>query len=285
MKYTLFFRIFLVALFLGQPIAKSQSVTVHDIATKMFAQSKGIRTLNYTMKKLERIKGKLIMQQSTVKLNMNPLKVYLYQDAPKKGLEVLYVQGTNNNHAIVNTNGFPWVSLNLDPYGSTMRENQHHTLLNSGYDHVIGILEFLFTKYQSEIHDMVKMDGSVVWDKHNCWAVTLTNKQFKYVSYKVLKGENVISIANKFRLSEHMILEKNPSIDSYTDVKEGQVIVIPCDYSNKMTLYIDKLRYIPLVMKVYDDQGLYEQYEYTNVTVNGPIKAEEFTRDYGDYNF
>ncbi len=283
MKHTLFFRLLLLTLFFVSPLLKAQAV--QDIAIKMFAHTKNIHTLNYTMKKLERIKGKLIMQQSTVKLNRSPLKVYLRQDAPKAGVEVLYVEGTNNNHAHINPNGFPWVALNLDPYGSIMRENQHHTLMNSGFDHVIGVLEYLFVKYQSELHEMVKIEGSVLWDKQNCWAVTLTNKHFKYIHYTVLKGETILTIANKYRLSEHMIMEKNPTVDTYTSVQEGQVIVLPCDYSNKMILYIDKVRFLPLLMKVYDDQGLYEQYEYTNVIVNGAIKTEEFTKDYGDYNF
>ena len=268
---------------IGCPFSSAQNS--QEIAKNVFAQSKQIRTLKYTMKKLERIDGNMINQQSTVKLQMHPLKVYLYQDEPKQGLEVLYVEGTNNNQATINTNGFPWISINLDPYGSTMRANQHHTLLNSGYDHVIGILEYLFIKYESELPSMIKIDGSVVWDKHNCWAITLTNPHFKYISHTVLQGETMLTIANKYRLSEHMILEKNPSISNYTSVKAGQVITIPSDYSNKMVLYIDKVRNIPLFMKIYDDKGLYEQYEYYNVSVNCIFKAEEFTRDYSDYNF
>ncbi len=264
-------------------LVKGQSA--YEITNSMFSQTKNIRTLTYTMKKHERIKGAMIMQQSTVKLNTSPLKVYLIQDAPKQGIEVLYVNGTNSNQALINPNGFPWISINLDPYGSTMRTNQHHTLINSGYDHVVGILEYLFQKHEAEIQSMITTDGSVAWDKHACWAITLTNPHFKYIPYTVLKGETVISIANKFRLSEHMIVEKNTNIDSYTDITAGQVILIPSDYSSKMTLYIDKVRHIPLVMKVYDDKGLYEQYEYTNVNLNPIIKAEEFTREYKEYNF
>lgn len=237
------------------------------------------------MKKQERIKGVMISQQSTVKLNKSPLKVYLFQEAPKKGLEVLYVNGVNHNQALINPNGFPWMSINLDPYGNTMRTDQHHTLFNSGYDHVIGILEFLFHKYDEEINSMVKCEGSVMWDKQACWVITLNNAHFKYIPYTVLKGESIISIANKFRLSEHMILEKNTQVSHYNDVKEGQVILIPTDYSSKMTLFIDKHRHIPMVMKVTDDKGIYEQYEYTNVSINPLFKNEEFTREYSEYHF
>ena len=37
--------------------------------------------------------------------------------------------------------------------------------------------------------------------------------------------------------------------------------------------------------KVYDDKGLYEHFEYVDLKVNPVIKAEEFTRDYKEYDF
>lgn len=263
----------------------SSAQTVSEIAKATFAKTKSIKTITYTMKKIESIKGKPILQESSVKLNINPLKVYLRQSVPKDGIEVLYVSGTNNNHALVNPNGFPWFSVNLDPFGGTMRENQHHTLFNSGYDHVVSILEHLYVKYTVQIESMTKVEGSIAWDNHNCWIISLNNPYFKYGSYTAQKGETLLTIAGKYKLSEHMIMEKNPSIKSYTESLTGKTILIPNDYSSKMILYIDKARMIPLVMKVYDNEGLYEQYEYTNVVLNPVIKPEEFQSNYKDYHF
>ncbi|HSZ73129.1 MAG TPA: DUF1571 domain-containing protein [Cytophagaceae bacterium] len=259
--------------------------TVTEIAKATFAKTKNIHTLTYSMRKMERIKGKMIVQQSSVKLSIDPFKVYLKQSYPKDGIEVLYVNGTNNNNALVNPNGFPWFSINLDPYGNTMRDNQHHTLMNSGYDHVVSILEHLYIKYNVQIESMTKMEGSTLWDNHPCWIISLTNPYFKYYNYTAAKGETVLTIANKNKLSEHMIMEKNPCIKSYTEVLTGKTVVIPNDYSSKMILYIDKVRMIPLLMKIYDNEGLYEQYEYTNVVINPVIKPEEFESDYEDYHF
>ena len=81
------------------------------------------------------------------------------------------------------------------------------------------------------------------------------------------------------------MLEKNPSIKSYTESLAGRTLLIPNDYSSKMVLYIDKVRMVPLVMKVYDNEGLYENYEYTNVVINPVFKPEEFNSDYKDYHF
>ncbi len=241
--------------------------------------------MKYTMKKQERISGKMMLQQTAVKLVLSPLKVYLKQELPKMGLEVLFVQGRNNNNALVNTNGFPWVNLNLDPMGNIMRENQHHTIYDSGYPHLMSILEHLTSKYHDDIDNMVENGGLVNWNGHTCWSVTLNNPNFKISKYTVKQGENLLTLAAANKLSEYMILELNKNISSYTDVKPGQVIDLPNDYSPKLELLIDKKEMIPLMIKVYDQKGLYEHYEYYNVILNPVFQQGEFEKNYPDYKF
>ena len=237
------------------------------------------------MKKRERIGDKLIKQSSEVSVLKDPYKVYIKQLSPKYGLEVLYVDGKNNNDAIVNTNGFPWFNLNLDPYGSTMRNKQHHTLFDAGYDHVVSILEFLFNKYGDETKKMVNDSESTTWDGKDCWVVRFNNPNYKIINYTVKKGETVVSIANRLKLPEHKIIQMNDNVDWYDDIKEGQIIKIPNDYSSKMTLYIEKDRMIPLVMKIYDEVGLYEEYEYSNILVNNTLESGEYTKNFKGYGF
>ncbi len=252
----------------------------------MFLRSKKITALKYTMKKQERFNGKLGMQLTAVKLQYNPLKVYMRQEVPKVGQEVLFVQGKNNNHALVNTNGFPWVNISLDPMGSTARENQHHTLYESGYAHLISILEHLTAKYQKDIESMINTTGTITWNGRPCWIISFNNPNFKYYQYTVQKGETILTIATREKLSEYMILEMNKKkVSSYTNVSTGQIITVPNDYSPKMELYIDKLNYAPLVMKIYDDKGIYEYYEWYNVVINPTFKSNEFDRNFPDYDF
>ena len=82
-----------------------------------------------------------------------------------------------------------------------------------------------------------------------------------------------------------MILEKNRKVKNYDDVSAGQVILIPNDYSPKLMLYIDKDELIPLRMDVYDDQGLYEKYQYSKVIIDPKLDASEFSQDYSEYGF
>jgi outer membrane lipoprotein-sorting protein len=257
----------------------------YQIVKDMFAKSRLIHSMKYVMRKEERIEGKMVMQQSSVKLISHPLKVYLKQELPKKGLEVLYVQGTNNNNALVNTNGFPWVNLNLDPMGNIMRENQHHTIFESGYPHLMSILEHLTAKYNQQVEGMVSNGGLVNWNGHQCWTIVFNNPHFKIEKYTVKPGETVLSIAAKSKLSEYMILELNKGLDGYNDLKAGQVINLPNDYSPKLELWVEKNELIPLVIKVYDDKGLYEHYEYHQVVTNPVFKSDEFEKGYSEYNF
>ncbi len=257
----------------------------YDNVRKMFDKSSTINSLTYTITKKERIDGKLIKQISFTKMEKQPFKVYLKQQYPKAGMEVLFVQGANNNKALINPNGFPWVNLRLNPLTGMMRKNQHHTIFQSGFDHVISILEFLCNKYHTEIENMVFNKGTVIWDNKSCYAITFQNPYFKYIDYKVEENETVEDIARKYKVSAHMILELNPGIDEYDAPLTNRQIKIPNDYSSKMLLYIDQHDLVPLKMDVYDEDGLYEQYHYSQVTINPTLSSEEFNKDYKEYDF
>ena len=267
------------------PLTESDSPTAHEIIRTMITRTREIRTMTYTMRKLERVNGKMTEQVAEVKLHRQPLKVYIRQKMPKEGMEVLYVHGANNQKALVNPNGFPWVNVNLHPMSNMMRKNQHHTILNSGYDLFIDILDGLVNKYQKEIQNLTSIEKTLVWDGHPCWVIELKNPYFKYQSYTVREGETLLSIAKKFNLGEHMIMEKNGKVDGYEDVRAGQVIEIPNDYSPRMTLYIDQKRKVPLVMKIYDDKGLYEHYEYKSVIIDPALEADAFSEHNEAYGF
>lgn len=263
----------------------SQAESGISITQKMFEETTRIKTLTYTLTKEERINGKLLKQISQNKFEKRPFRVYLKQLYPKEGMEVLYIDGVNNNKALINPNGFPWINLKLNPLESTMRKNQHHTILESGFDHVVSILVFLTEKYQSEIEELVTYNGLVEYENTACHSISLISPYFKYIDYTIKEGETIIEIASRFKLSEHMILEKNSEVKDYDDVETGQVIQIPNDYSPKLEVYIDTVDMLPVRMDVYDDQGLYEKYEYSQIVINPKLSPEEFSEDYAEYGF
>jgi hypothetical protein len=219
--------------------------------------------------------------ESKVKMQINPRKLYLNI----RGVEVLWVQGTNNGQALVNPNAFPYMNLNLDTYGSLMRKDQHHTIHEMGYQYLADILKDGMRRSGDNLDKYFKILGEEKHDGRDCYKLSISFPDFAWVSYTVKKGENLTSIARKLRVSEYMVLENNPKLNSFNDVKEGQVIKVPNAYAKLTLLLIDKEYLLPVNNKIFDDKGLFETYEYYGLQVNPPIAPEEFTKSYPGYHF
>lgn len=276
--------LFLVAfVFYFSTILNAQD-EAYNLCLSTFSNTKNIKTLSFVMEKQERIDGKIKKQRTFSKLQRKPYLVYLKQVKTGGGREILYGSKKNEGKLLVNPNGFPWVNISLNPMSSMARKGQHHTIEDSGFDLVINILEFLFDKYGKDTKEMVSMEN-VQFDGINCKKITFVNPNFKYVKYKIKAGETLNSIAQKYMISEYMIVEKNKTISNYTDIKVGDEILIPNDYSPNMELTIDVKRKIPLSIKIFDDEGLYEYYKYFNVVINPEFTALDFDANNSKYGF
>ncbi len=260
----------------------SPALNCKEILQNTIAAVGKIQTLKFHLKCNERVKGKLFSTESQVKMNASPRKIYIYL----KGPELLWIEGKNNGDALVNPDGFPYMNLNLDPMGNIMRENQHHTINEIGFDYFAGIIKNSIAFADNKFEDFFKCIGVVKCDSHDCYFISAEYPYFKYEDYTVQKGETLVSISKKLKVSDFMILEANAGkVKNYHDVKAGQKIKVPNVYGSKMILYIDKELFIPRVIKVYDDKGLFESYEYHDLLVNSKIPDEEFTKEYKGYKF
>ena len=264
--------------------AQQKSECKRVIDEMMIAIGK-IKTLRYTLSQNERVKGKMGSAKQDVKVTFNPFKLYIYNHEPNEGAEVLYIEGTNDGDALVNPGSFPYFNLNLDPYGSLLRKGQHHTLHESGFDYLKSIIQFAVDTAGKDFDKYFKLEGTAIHDGRACYKVVITFDNYKYVNYKVKKGQDVLDIAKERMVSEFMILRENKDVDWYDDVKEGQIIKIPIVYAKRSILWIDKVKYLPIKQEMYDDKGLFERYSMSNLRVNPPIAPEEFTEDYKDYDF
>jgi len=264
---------------------KTAPPTAIQLVNQMLAAGQKVQSLKFNLHKQERIKSKLATESSTVKLQTQPFKVYIKYESPSPAIEVLFASGQNNNEALVRPRSFPWTTISLNPNGSTMRDGQHHTLFEIGFSQIISTTDYLLKKYGNQTNSMLKLNGTINWNGLSCYQLTVDNPNFRYIEYTVGKNETLLNIANKFKLSEYLILEKNPGIDDYTEVSSGQKIKIPTDYARKINLLLDQKTNLPVVIKIYDEQGLFEQYEYHNLQVNPVLKDTEFTKTYKDYKF
>lgn len=254
----------------------------NEIVTKSLKAIKEVKGLKYHLKITERGKKGFNFYESAVKFNRNPRLIYLYI----KGIEVLWLQGKNDGKALVKPNSFPFFNLNLDPMGNLMRQDQHHTLNEMGYDYFAGIIQNTVDRLGNKFEDYFKYEGEERVNGRLCYKIFIDNKDFGYVDYTIGEGESITSIARKFYIAEYMILEKNPKFNDYFDIlKKGQVIKIPTWYCRTVTMYIDQFYFLPISMKVNDDKGLFEEYNYHFLQVNPKFEEGEFTRKYKGYGF
>lgn len=276
--------IVLACLFFIPLIGMSQKSDLNckEIVTKSLKSIKEVKGLKYHLKITERGKKGFNYYESAVKFSRNPRLIYLYI----KGIEVLWVQGQNDGKALVKPNSFPFFNLNLDPMGNLMRQDQHHTLNEMGYDYFASIIQNTVDRLGDKFEEVFSVEGTERINNRPCYKIVIDNKDFRYVDYTIGEGESITSIARKFHIAEYMILEKNPKFKDYFDIlRKGQVIKIPNWYCRTVVMYIDELYFLPISMKVSDDKGLFEEYNYHFLQVNPKFEEGEFTRSYKGYGF
>ena len=277
------YTILLLSLFVSkQSFSQKPNLTAKEVVFKMVKSIHDLERLKYSLKIIERGKKGFNHYESSVKLNRKPRKIYLYI----KGIELLWVDGWNNNKAFVKPNSFPYVNLSLDPLGYLMRQDQHHTLNEMGVDYFASIIEFIALKNMDHFDTYFKLEGEERINNRPCYKIIIDNKDFGYENYTVGDNESITSIARKLHISEYMILEVNPKLNDYFHIlKKGQLLKVPNAYAKHVTLYIDQLYFLPISIKILDDKGLFEQYDYHFLQVNPKIEDTEFTKTYKDYKF
>jgi hypothetical protein len=258
-------------------------VSCREIIEQMLDSIKIIKTQRYDVKSTERVGEHILFAESKIKINSNPKKIYF--NSPKKGIEVLWVQGQNNNNAVVHSGSIPLMNFNLDPYGSLMRKDQHHTIFDLGF-HYIGItIANTIVKAPKDFDKHFLYAGTIIFENHDCHQIVINYPEYKYIEYVTGKGETVTSISQKLNTSDFKIRYSNDLSSYFGEIKAGKKLLIPTPYSNKAILYIDKKTSIPLSIKIYDENGLFESYDFSNVIINKPFQENEFTKSYKDYGF
>ena len=291
MKKVSFLMLLLIAtssLLLSFKIAPTPAITSREIITNMLAKIASTKTLSFKLKSWERINGKDHFNDADSKLNVNPIKLYIHSNAdPNKNVEILYNEAAFGKKAKVSSPKL-FFSLSMDPYGSTLRKDQHHPFLSSGFVYVGKVISEAVkkadTEKKGEFENLFKLDGEVKWGTIPCYQITITDPTYKWVDYTVKKGDDLHSIeANKY-ICGWLILEKN-NLSDFTSIKAGQTIKIPSSYAKKTVLLIDKSNMLPIVQTMFDETGQFERYEFHNLVVNPAFTEKDFSTDGPGYKF
>lgn len=253
------------------------------IITDMMDSVKKVNFIRFNMKSTERIESGYSTANTRVKLQMHPRKSYLKNIDSK--LEVLYNEEKIYNKCLVKPHIFPYFTMTLDPHGNLMRKNQHFTIFELGFDFTVKTIAIALSKEKDQIAKHLKLIGKVEKNKMNCYLLVYENPNFNYYDYTVLKKETISGIASKLIVNDYMIRTKNKLYDEYGYVKQGTVLKIPTFYCKKAIIYIDEKTMMPISMSIYDEVGLFENYEFSDVELHTPIPNEEFDRKFKGYGF
>lgn len=272
---------FILTIFLFVPFAL-QSQNPIALCREMFAAISDLQTMHLKMEAYERCQSGMVTTKFMIKRSRKPLNLYYKQSFPTNGAEVLL---NKTGKVWVNPGTFPWVTLELDPNSSLLRKDQHHGILDAGYDHFALLLSEMFKKYADSLSHYVKLNAIEIVGTTDCYKITFTHPSYHIYNYKTTKNETLLSLASRFRISEYKIGELN-KISSVTQaIPAGTTLKLPCDYAKSMTLWLDTKTKLPMKMEVYDEKGLFEKYIFTGIVINPVFKANEFDKDFPDYNF
>ncbi len=265
----------------GQTVTSSSA---EHILTNMFDSVYALENVRFDMYSQERINGELVKSHAVGVMEYSPRNIFI-RGFDTQGVllnEILYKEGTNNNDALISPNGFPYININLDPEGNTMRRNRHFTILEAGGRYLVDMLKIGMVTYakSGDINERLKVKS-----KDSLWIVTITNTDYSKHKYLVQPGENSRTIARKLGVPEYKMVELNENIDTFDDVQPGEIIFVPNYYAQKVELVLRKSDNVPIRVRVFDEKGLYSEYKYAAFETNTQLSSKTFNKENPAYTF
>lgn len=244
-----------------------------------------VKAVRFEMLSKERIEGELIPSHAVGVIQFEPRKIFLRGFGEDGELlnEVLYIQGENNNNALISPNGFPFINISLDPEGATMRKNRHFTIFEAGGRYLVDMMKLGLEQYKSRANIGERFSISKI--DSESFKLTITNKDFTTTRYQVLEGETIRTIARKIGVAEYQIVELNEEVSDFDDIEEGQELIVTNLYAQRVELIIRASDYIPMEVRIFDDKGLFAEYVYTYFDTNPSLNSNTFNSDNPAYTF
>lgn len=252
----------------------------------MFDSVYGVDQARFEMFSRERINDELIKSHAAGVINFEPRKVFL-RGFDEEGVllnEVLYLKGQNNDNALISPNGFPYININLDPLGATMRRNRHFTILEAGGRYLVDMLVIGMEQYK--LKGNVASRFQLIEMSKAEWKVVIFNADYKLIDYTVKKDQSIRELSNALGIPEYKIIELNDEVTGFDDeLEKEQVILIPNLYAQKVEIILRTSDLIPIQVRIFDEKGLYSEYIYTVFDTHPVITKETFNSSNPAYTF
>lgn len=258
--------------------SNSQSTT-KEIIKEMSKTIEGIETLQYDLFSWESFGKKTKHQIMFVKLRKKPFEVYVKTKTINNGAEMLYSE--KQKKATINPNKRISKNIKVEPTSKIITNGMHHTLFESGFDYFNKITKSLL-KEEKNIKTTTK-DTTI--DKKEIVKVTVLKKEFKLKKYKIKPKETLRDICLKKNINTYFVYRTNKKILKNKKKIAGETILIPNTYAEKIELYIEKKRKIPVQINVYMEKKLFEKYIFKNIQINPKYNKNEITLKNKEYGF
>ena len=241
--------------------------------------------MEFKMYRSERSKNGFTDGKFYAKLINKPYKLYIKNFKPKPGSEILYIKGQNDDKALINPNSFPYFSISLDPDNNLLLAGGHHSLREAGFTLFSNMFKLYKVNYGEELYNRITYHGMFKWNDRVCYKISIDYPDYSTKKYTPKKGETLYSISRDQLLNIGKLREYNVKYDDDDILDESDEIIIQNVYAKKAVIFIDNENYFPIYQLIYDEEGLYEKYQYVDLNLDVSFKNEEFTRDYSEYNF
>ena len=266
-------------------LENGDSITCQKALNNMFDSIYHLEHVKFEMVSYERIEGVLQKNSAMAYVQYEPKKIFLrgFRQNGELANEILYIEGQNNNKTLISPNGFPYINLNLDPLGSTMRHNRHLTILDAGGRYLVDMLKLGLKQYKESGDSTNRF--YITREGPGLLKLVVSNPDYEFKPYSVLQNEQIREIAFKLGIPGYKLIEINKEVDDFEDLSEGQVILIPNFYAKKFELIIREKDFVPMHINIFDDLGLYSSYDYIYFDTHPIINNQTFNSDNPAYTF
>jgi hypothetical protein len=260
---------------------ESDEVKPAQLLHQMYDSIKKVSTLRVTIQALERMENSYLTATAEIRLNIQPRKLYFVNRAKK--LEILYNEQSSRK-ALVKPHVFPFISLWLDPSGNLMRRNQHYTIHELGFDFIAHSIAFTLNKDKNGIRS-IKYLGKSIRNGTLCHLLEYENNNYGFTDYVTAENETASLISARLCVNDYLLRLKNNLLNEFGYLKKGMILKVPTLFCRKALVFLGEKHMLPVSVSLYDDAGLFEAYDYTDMIVNKPFVATEFQRQNKEYGF
>ncbi|MCB9033770.1 MAG: DUF1571 domain-containing protein [Chitinophagales bacterium] len=262
----------LLSAFITLFAVNAQAQSVESILTKSLSAMKSVSTCTYDFYSKERFSnGKVISSHIEFKVQESPKKIYANSLEPQKA-ELCYIPSTSSK--VMVKKGF--LKLNLEKTNNLLMKEQHQTIDRAGFKRIADILQTSVNQRKGQdLSKFATVSGTVTYDGKSCYKITINEPDYKIVYHTVKSGQtNIWKLGEALAIPEYKVQElNNTKSDDFT---VGQKIKVPSAYAKTTVIYVDKSTYLPLYIKMDDDKGLFEQYEFKNLKTGVSFSSSDF---------